>query len=315
MKKYSIPISTIVSLLIGGVSLCLLLGQGFRLLAYPTVDLAELSDKNLRAGQYVQGEISEVFTVQTPNGHRVGNHGEFMKLRDYLSYTVWIGEGRYIRVWLYDKEALAAMERLVQGAEEEISFSGQIKRRSDRLNTAWYSQNPEFDETLFIADYEIWQKSPHARRDLLLVGLYGMIAAALIYYLGGGLHSAKLQPESTPRRESLPRYSAGVESEITHTRGLLKLYRKKEKEYRIEAVVGAILVLVGGYIDFGLHALGLINWIGLAFLIYGIKSIWTWFFHSKSRIARRIARMLGHTTLQDKRETAESYLRELERDR
>ena len=112
-NKFTIPISAIVSFVIGGVSLCLFLIQGFRLLAHPAVNLSRLSDKNLRAGQYVQGEITEVYKIQAPNGHWIGNDGEFMKLRSYSSYTVRIAEGRYIRVWLYDKDAIAAMEQFV----------------------------------------------------------------------------------------------------------------------------------------------------------------------------------------------------------
>ena len=90
------------------------------------------------------------------------------------------------------------------------------------------------------------------------------------------------------------------------------MYHKKEKEYRIEGIVGIFLVLIGGYIHFGLHALGLVNWVGLAFLIYGIKQIWKWFLHSKNRIARKIAGIFNLTTLQDKRESDERFLHKLE---
>ncbi|MBQ8117385.1 MAG: hypothetical protein IJ147_04940 [Lachnospiraceae bacterium] len=159
-NQFTVPTAAIVSFVIGGVSLCLFLIQGFRLLAHPTVDLSGLSDKNLRAGQYVQGEIREVYKIQAPNGHWFGNDGEFMKLRSYSSYTVRIAEGRYIRVWLYDKDAIAAMEQLVQGAEAKIAFAGEVKRRKSPLNVGWYSKNPEFDEKLFVENYEIWQQSP-----------------------------------------------------------------------------------------------------------------------------------------------------------
>lgn len=315
-NKFTIPISAIASFVIGGVSLCLFLIQGFRLLVHPAVDLSGLSDTNLRAGQYVQGEITEVYKIQAPNGHWLGNDGEFMKLRSYSSYTVRIAEGRYIRVWLYDKDAIAAMEQLVQGSEGKIVFAGEVKRRNSPLNVAWYSKNPEFDKKLFVENYEIWQQSPYAGRDLLLVGLYGMILAGVIYYWSGGIHRAKPEPESiwpgSRQEEQMPCYAADLESEMIHIRRRLETYRKKEKEYRIEGIVGIVLVLVGGYIDFGLHALGLINWVGLAFLIYGIKQIWTWFLHSKNRIARKIAGIFSLTTLQDKRERDEQFLRKLE---
>ena len=315
-NQFTVPTAAIVSFVIGGVSLCLFLIQGFRLLAHPTVDLSGLSGTNLRAGQYVQGEITEVYKIQAPNGHWFGNDGEFMKLRSYSSYTVRIAEGRYIRVWLYDKDAIAAMEQLVQGAEAKIAFAGEVKRRKSPLNVGWYSKNPEFDEKLFVENYEIWQQSPHAGRDLLLVGLYGMIIAGVIYYRSGGIHRAKSEPESiwpgSRQEERLPRYAADLESEMIHIRRRLEMYHKKEKEYRIEGIVGIFLVLIGGYIHFGLHALGLVNWVGLAFLIYGIKQIWTWFLHSKNRIARKIAGIFNLTTLQDKRESDERFLHKLE---
>ncbi|MBP3206212.1 MAG: hypothetical protein J6M66_12425 [Lachnospiraceae bacterium] len=49
-NQFTVPTAAIVSFVIGGVSLCLFLIQGFRLLAHPTVDLSGLSGTNLRAG-------------------------------------------------------------------------------------------------------------------------------------------------------------------------------------------------------------------------------------------------------------------------
>ena len=103
-----------------------------------------------------------------------------------------------------------------------------------------------------------------------------MIIAGVIYYRSGGIHRAKSEPESiwpgSRQEERLPRYAADLESEMIHIRRRLEMYHKKEKEYRIEGIVGIFLVLIGGYIPFGLHALGLVNWVGLAFLIYAMVS-------------------------------------------
>lgn len=189
MKNIHIPTSACASILIGVISLLMILVNGFKLFSYyPPLDLASLSEQNIRMNQYVEGTITDCVTVHVFNNRRAsGTSGGFIKGgKDYYYYTIPISDDQYIRVLINDKESIKEMEHIVNGDAAEVSFTGQIAI-GEPLNTVWYNWDPEFDQGKVVVDYTIWQKALGAEKNFCRAGLVGILIAALIYYLGGGI--------------------------------------------------------------------------------------------------------------------------------
>lgn len=309
MKKVNIPISALVSLGIGAVSLWLFLVNGWKLASYlPLLDLANLCEQTMKGNRYVRGTISECVAVpyEGRNDVRDGCSAlwiDFGKL--YECYTIPISEGRYIRVWLYEKESLNGMESLVKGASAEVPFAGLLVRSNGALNTEFYDRDPEFDQSKVVTDYTLVQKTTEKEKNLLFIGLFGMGAALLTYVRGGGIRVKEVPPETKGDAGRIPNYN--LENERIIARMRLEKYAQQERAYRKESVIGTGCVAAG---LFALFALPLLRLPGLVFVLYGFKTWWDRFIHSDGRRAREIARLFSIRTLQDKKEEEERKIEE-----
>ena len=65
--------------------------------------LSELNREECREGNYVSGEIDAY---------------------EYHFYTIPIADGRYMQIMIWKKESLRAMEELIKGGRETLSFAG-----------------------------------------------------------------------------------------------------------------------------------------------------------------------------------------------
>lgn len=309
MKKVNIPKSALASLGIGAVSLWLFLTNGWKLVSYsPPLDLANLCERTMKGNRYVRGTISECVTVpyEGRNDVRDGCSNSFLNgVMFYDCYTIPISEGRYIRVWLYEKESLNGMESLVKGASAEVPFAGLLVRSNGALNTEFYDRDPEFDQSKVVTDYTLVQKTTEKEKNLLFIGLFGMGAALLTYVRGGGIRVKEVPPETKGAAGRIPNYN--LENERIIARMRLEKYAQQERAYRKESVIGTGCVAAG---LFALFALPLLRLPGLVFVLYGFKTWWDRFIHSDGRRAREIARLFSIRTLQDKKEEEERKIEE-----
>lgn len=307
MKKVNIPISALVSLGIGAVSLWLFLVNGWKLMSwmYP-LNLEILTEQTMKANRYVVGTITDCVTVPYEKGSssRYGRSNSFLNgVMFYDCYTIPISEGRYIRVWLYEKESLSGMEGLVKGDSVEVPFAGLLVRSNGALNTEFYDHAPEFDQSKVVRDYVLEQKTKETEKNLFFIGLFGMAAAALIY-VRNSIRIREIPPEKKDAGR-IPSYH--LESELAVARMRLERYVEQERIYRKEGVIGTGCVAAG---LFALFAVPLLRLPGLVFLLYGFKTWWNRFIHSGGRRAREIARLFSIRTLQDKKEEEERKIEE-----
>lgn len=309
MKKVNIPISALASLGIGAVSLWLFLTNGWKLVSYsPPLDLANLCERTMKGNRYVRGTISECVTVpyEGRNDVRDGCSNSFLNgVMFYDCYTIPISEGRYIRVWLYEKESLNGMESLVKGASAEVPFAGLLVRSNGALNTEFYDRDPEFDQSKVVTDYTLVQKTTEKEKNLLFIGLFGMGAALLTYVRGGGIRVKEVPPETKGDAGRIPNYN--LENERIIARMRLEKYAQQERAYRRESVIGTGCVAAG---LFALIFLPFLRLPGLVFMLCGFKTWWNRFIHSDGRRAREIARLFSIRTLQDKKEEEERKIEE-----
>lgn len=116
MKNIHIPTSAFVSILIGVISLLIILVNGFKFFSYyPPLDLANLSEQNIKMNQYVEGTITDCVTVPVFNNQRSlsGTSGGFIKgIEVYDYYTIPISDDQYIRVLINDEESKKGWNRL-----------------------------------------------------------------------------------------------------------------------------------------------------------------------------------------------------------
>lgn len=301
MKKVNIAFSALVSIGIGAVSLWIFLVNGWKLISYShPLDLANLSEQTMKINRYVKGTISDCFTVPMwgRNDLRVGSSEVYIEFgKNYECYVIPIQEGRYIRVYLYEKESLNGMEHIVNDDPVEVPFAGLLVRSVTSLNTAFYDLDPEFDKSGVIMDYVLMQKTTEKEKNLLFVGLFGMAAAALIY-MRNGIKVTEVPPEK--KIAGIPNYNK--ENEMIIARRRLERYAEQERAYRKMSVIGTGCVAAG---LFALFALPFLRLPGLVFALYGCKTWWDRFIHSENRHARNIARLFSIRTLQDKKEEEE----------
>lgn len=199
VKKIDIPISGLVSILIGLVSLWVFLANGVKYMSYlHPLDLACLSEQNIKTDQYVKGTISDCVTVPIENRQDIasGSDAEWIGMgRTYKSYTVPAFDDCYVRVWIYDIESQKGMESIANGETAEVSFVGQVKKGGLALNADWYNRNPEFDQSKVVTDYAVWQTTAETEKNLCIGGLLGMMIAVLIYFSYGRIRIMNVQPE------------------------------------------------------------------------------------------------------------------------
>lgn len=197
MKNIHIPTSACISILMGVISLGLILVNGFQIFSYyPPLNLANLSEQNIKRNQYVEGTIADCVTVHVFNNQRASgcSGGWIIGGKNYQYYTVPISDDQYIRVLIDDEESIEGMEHIVHGETAEVSFTGQIVN-GEPLNTEWYNWNPEFDQSKVIVDYVILQKTLDTEKKLFCAGFWGILIAALIYHFGDGIKVIEVSPE------------------------------------------------------------------------------------------------------------------------
>ena len=162
------------SLLLALFGLYLVFGAFYHAIFVPLWDLNSLTAKDMKEGRIVSGTITSVFTVSKYNSDaRIGKSGtKTVGQKIYDSYTVPIGDGCYIKVWISGEEAKQSMERIVRGEKAEVSFIGKIKRSMLPITDVWYFANPDFDESLLIRQYEIMEYRPVPLWHRLMGGLF-----------------------------------------------------------------------------------------------------------------------------------------------
>ena len=313
VKKIDIPISALVSILVGVISLWVFLANGFKIISYfHPLDLAYLSEQNIKIDRYVKGTISDCVTVPLFNNQNTlsGSSGMLVEIvgRDYESYTVPIFGDQYIRVWINNEESLKGMESIVHGDKAEVSFVGQIKKGGP-LNTEWYNWNPELDQSKIVADYVIWQKTLDVEKNFCIAGFYGMVIAVLIYYFCGRIQIIEVQPETKKRSK----VGYDKENQLVISRKRLEMYEELERIYRKKRNIGTICIIIGFIIAFILELYEL-KAIGLLLMLYGSKKWWNFFINSKNRCAIEVARIFSMKTLQTKRAVEECKIEMIEKE-
>lgn len=311
MKKVNIAFSALVSIGIGAVSLWIFLVNGWKLISYShPLDLADLSEQTIKLNRYVKGTISDCFTVPAVEGRDDLRNGSSELLlgfgKDYECYTIPIPEGRYIRVYLCEKESLNGMERIVKGDPAEVSFAGLLVRPVGSLNTEFYDKDPEFDQSRLVTDLVLMQRTTEKEKNLFFLGLFGMVAAALIY-MRDGISITGVSPEKK-KDAGIPNYNK--ENEMIIARRRLERYAEQERVYRKMSVIGTGCVIGGLFLILATPALALM---GLAFMIYGVKKWWDRFINSENRHAMNIAKLFSLKTLQTKKSEEERKLEEYEK--
>lgn len=311
VKKINIAVSALVSIGIGAISLWLFLSNGWKLIFYSQpLDLANLSEENIKTNRYVKGTISDCVTVpiEGRNDVRDGCSGVRIGVgKDYECYTIPIPEGRYIRVWLYEKESLKGMERILNGDSAEIPFAGLLVKSAMPLNTEWYGRNPKFEQDRVVTEFVLMQKTTDAEKNLFFVGLCGMATAALLFFSYGGIHIVEVPPEKKKEADIL---GYNKENEISIARKRLERYAEQERAYRKMSVIGTGCVIGGLFLVLAIPALALM---GLVFMIYGVKKWWDRFINSENRHAMNIAKLFSLKTLQTKKAEEQHKIEEYEK--
>ena len=295
-RKYAVPRSAIFSIIIGILSFILFLTQMIRLGMTTAADFTKLSGSGLRPGQYVQGEITELYTIQFAGNTRALS-GSFSKLKSYKSYTAKLSDGSYIRVWVYDHDTINALNDLANGKVESVKLYGQVSQLGSSLNTEWYRKNPEYDQRVIIDSYEIWQTSKHAGRDGLIASVYGMLLAVLIYNFGGRIKEVQSKNHEVPHRARIARDPSAFDLEIEHMHKRLDGYEIRKKKTMFDAKVGIVLLIIGAFIVFQQYVI--IFWGGIVMIIVGIKNIFLGIINSGKPLGIKIARTFNIRTIQD----------------
>lgn len=309
MKKVNISVSALVGMGIGAVSLWILLVNGWKLISYShPLDLANLSEQTMKMNRYVKGTISDCVTVPYMGNENKRDGCSVAWGGAGLCYVIPISEGRYIRVYLNEKESIKGMERIVHGESVGFPFAGLLVRPVTSLNTAFYDRDPEFDQSRVVADYELHEKmTTEKEKNLLFVGLFGMAAAALIY-MRDGIRVTEVPPEKK-KVAGIPNYNR--ENEILIAKRRLERYAEQERVYRKMSVIGTGCVIGGLFLVLTIPALALT---GLVLIIYGMKKWWDRFINSENRHAMSIAKLFSLKTLQTKRAEEERKIEEYSRE-
>lgn len=308
MKKVNIAVSALVSIGIGAVSLWIFLVNGWKLISYShPLDLANLSEQTIKINRYVKGTITDCFTVPVDGRNDLRNGCSVVWMGTGMCYTIPISDGRYIRVYLNEKESLKGMERIVKGDPVEVPFAGLLVRPVRSLNTEFYDMDPEFDQSRVVADYELHEKmTTEKEKNLLFVGLFGMAAAGLIY-MRDGIRVTEVPPEKK-KDAGIPSYNK--ENEMIIARRRLERYAEQERAYRKMSVIGTGCVIGGLFLVLFVPALALM---GLVFMIYGVKKWWDRFINSENRHAMNVAKLFSLKTLQTKKAEEERKIEEYEK--
>ena len=313
MKNIHIPTSAWVSILIGVISLLVVIVNGFMIFSYyPPLDLANLSEQNIKMNQYVEGTITDCVTVPVFNSQRAlrGNSGTFIKGGEiYQYYTIPISGDQYIRILINDEETIKGMERIVHGDAAEVSFVGQIQVGGP-LYTEWYNWDPEFDQSKIVVEYVIWQKELGAEENFCRVGFWGIVLAVLIYYFGGGIQMIEV-PLEMPKYDKVAHHY-DLENELAVARRRLEMYREQERAYRKKTTTGTVCIIIGLLII--VLNVFFIRPIGFLSIFYGVKKWWNFFINSRNRYALKISSFFSIKTLQTKRAIVERKIEELEQE-
>ena len=234
MRKVNISTAIVISILIGVISLCLLLINGYKMVAYRPYapwNLSELSEKDMKHGRYVHGDILDCFKISYTNSlgatTYMGNDGGlFDGAHFFYSYTIPIATDRYIRIWLLERsDSQKGMEELINGKTNIVPFTGQIKKGSD-INSEFYNHDPDFDQGRIIAEYSLWEKGTDSERNLCILGLLGLVISWLLYRSAGGIEVREVM-DTTAK----PQYNYDRENELDIANKLLEKYYAEEKSW------------------------------------------------------------------------------------
>ena len=119
MKKIDIPISLIISIFLGVISLYLFFHNSMEIIYYKySTDLLELSEKNIEIDKYVKGTISDCFTIliNENKNTKKGSSGEWIKAGVVAvgvggELTAPAKKGDYAKVTENAKEFVAAVKQ------------------------------------------------------------------------------------------------------------------------------------------------------------------------------------------------------------
>ena len=233
MRKAYISKRTIIGILIGLFSLCIILVNGYRFIVYKPfqpLNLSDVTERDLKSGSYIYGEITDCFKVShtTTTGWIIytGNDAAlFDGVHSFCSYTIPIAKDHYIRIWLQEgKEAQKSIEDILQGKASVVSFTGQIKKSTIAINKEFYDNDPNFDQTKIISEISIWEKGTVSERNYIFLGLIGMFFAWWVYRSDGGIIVRELE-NAEPKADR----SYNQKNELDLATKLLERYRAEEK--------------------------------------------------------------------------------------
>ncbi|MCM1262726.1 MAG: hypothetical protein NC313_08390 [Butyrivibrio sp.] len=190
MKKIYVSRMTIISLLIfllsiGGIVISIL-----RINLYNQAQpLAYFSKDSLKAGRYVTGTItSYVVNKRRPTSsdvdYSIYTFGNWDNLIDtYAGYIIPFDDGNYIRIWINDEESLALLNGSQDGFHVNVSFVGKIKVEDTPADYA--DDVLGFDHNKVITDYAIVQQDLKAEKYWIIVCLFGIVTALILYFFEG----------------------------------------------------------------------------------------------------------------------------------
>ena len=98
-----------------------------------------------------------------------------------------------------------------------------------------------------------------------------------------------------------------LSAEINVIEKRITMYEKMEKEYMRWGCVGLVCVAVGGIILVKVVTFSAML-VSFALICYGVRQLWSWFTHSKNKLAVYLAGIFHINTLQSKRKEAYELL-------
>ena len=311
MKRIHIPRAAIVCLFIGILSICGLFACIIKINAYHhPLPFSQLSEDTFKQGRYVSGTItSYVISPRMPKGK--DSYDYFGTLDTYsgggyIGYIVPFNQEQYIRIWMNDSESLALLNQTQDGYHVNAPFVGQIKA-VDSANS-FTDDRLGFDHNKVITNYEIVQKNLNTEKFWIKVCILGLVIAILLYFQSGKVEiSTDAYDEFENKNPQVVPHYYDLSAEINVIEKRITMYEKMEKEYMRWGCVGLVCVAVGGIILVKVVTFSAML-VSFALICYGVRQLWSWFIHSKNKLAVYLAGIFHINTLQSKRKEAYELL-------
>lgn len=150
------------------------------------LNITELDEAACENDTYVIGEITSCLTIEIKtSGSNVpfGQSETYLTgTKEYTTYTIPIADNRYMRILVAQKDTREAMDGLVKGKVDKVSFEGVVCEPISDLNEEWYAQIPDFDSNAVLEEYVLKEIDYDREKRKALIGLSFLLTAMLLYW-------------------------------------------------------------------------------------------------------------------------------------